>query len=660
MSAILAIIGSDGRVIEDAQVARMLGRMASRGSAHASVWREGGVVIAVSRNEWELGPGFSGPALVVQDGDLIVAADASIYYRDDLKRKLAVKGVQPKGSSSSHLILAAYQAFGEKCPEILEGDFSFIIWDRKARKVFCSRDHSGQRPLFYAELGNCLVIASAIGAILEHPRCDGKLNLAALAVDAAGMIYSGYEETCYRGVYTAPAGSALSRNGDGQIGVSRWWDPPKREPARPDSTANAAEELVSILSAAVKERIGAAVSTSIWLSGGWDSTAVFAAGQKMLNAEGKHRRLYPISVSYPPGDSGREDERIAAVGAMWNVPINWVDIADVPLFGADAQRLVAERDEPYAHVYEQWTRTLCRSSLGANSRIALNGHGGDLLFQVSPVYLADLLARGKVLTLARHCRSMGMSLKHYRYFFQWVLQPLLSDRMLSGFARIRGRYLRGYFERPVPLWMRTPFTSAHQLAERGRSGTPRAPSGSHAAYEAYWCLTQPFFSRINSFIAGYALEEGVEIRTPFYDRRIIEFALTRPIRERNTAGEQKLLLRHAMRNLLPVEVLAPRPIKTGTLGGYFGNSMRDAASVFDSAFKAPELAKLGIVDSDSLRRAVRVYLRGAGDLLLGEQLFTTLQAELWLRAKSNTKKAETYAFQPGALAATASPTWDKA
>jgi hypothetical protein len=89
---------------------RMLGRMEPRGSGPAELWEGEGALFGVSRHAWEMEPGFSGEVLVARAGELVVAADASLYYRDDLVRALAVEGVTPEGITPSHLILAAYRA----------------------------------------------------------------------------------------------------------------------------------------------------------------------------------------------------------------------------------------------------------------------------------------------------------------------------------------------------------------------------------------------------------------------------------------------------------------------------------------------------------------------------------------------------------------------
>src|SRR5690348_5110646 len=299
----------------------MLGAMVRRGASQAGVWRQGSTVLAVARQRWEFGPGFSGPVLAVEDGDCTVVADASLYYRDDLRRKLAAQGVRPCGQTPSHLILAAYRAWGEACPAQLDGDFAFVLYDRRARRVLAARDFVGSRPLFYAELGKVLVIASSIGAILEHPACAGELNLEAIGTDAAGLSYAATDDTCYRGMRRLYAGWTLTRDG-GASRVRPHWEPQVAEPRRAPSFDEGAEELRALLCTAVAERLDPSGASSMWLSGGWDSPAVFAAGQHVLAARGDAAdRLRAVSVSHPAGDPGYEDDKITAIRERWSAPV---------------------------------------------------------------------------------------------------------------------------------------------------------------------------------------------------------------------------------------------------------------------------------------------------------------------------------------------------
>jgi asparagine synthetase B (glutamine-hydrolysing) len=198
-----------------------------------------------------------------------------------------------------------------------------------------------------------------------------------------------------------------------------------------------------------------------------------------------------------------------------------------------------------------------------------------------------------------------------------------------------GHPLRGYLERPLPPWIGRRFAATHGLLDRERRGTPVRRRGSRAAYETHWYLAHPYFPRAFAAVAGIALDEGVELRSPLYDRRVIELALTRPRHERSAGPETKRLLRRAMQGLLPPHVLAPRPRRTGVTGGYLSRSLRrEHAALIGNVFNSPMiLEELGIVNALELRANWCNYLQQGGGAL-GVNLFLTFQAELWTRARA--------------------------
>ena len=633
MTAILGIFASDGCPTDEALVARMLGRMGSRGSARASVWREGGVVIAISRHEWEFGPGFSGPVLIVQDGDHVIAADASLYYRDDLRRKLAARGVRPKGQTPSHLILAAYQAFGEKCPEILEGDFSFVIWDRKARRVVAARDFAGKRPLYYAELNNgrTLVVASSVGAILEHPACPTTLNLFAIGATAANL-WAAHDETCYKATKPVAAAHTIVADIHSSIRVqiNRHWTPPSFDGGSAVAFDTAAEELRDLLCRATAERLAEVGPTSVWMSGGADSPAVFASGQKVLEQANDGRRLLPISVSYPRGDQGREDELIELIAERWKTPIHWIDSLTIPIFDRPTVR-AAERDEPFAHAFEMWIRALAAGCRTVGARIVLDGNGGDQLFYASDYYLSDLLRAGALRTLRSQWRMKRLS--GIQNFWALAVQPQIPNPVRAVARNVGLEHLVcNSFNRPLPAWIDRRFASGHGLREREAKGSRKREGETCSAFEARWFLTQQYGPRVFSLLGQLTLENGVESRSPLYDQRVVAFAATRPRSERSSGRRTKQLLGRAMRELLPASVLVPRPFKTGLMGGLFDRGFAAglptlSAHAFDQSCR---LAALGVVNLTKLRSAVTEY-ESTHDGMLGISLFLTLQTELWLR-----------------------------
>lgn len=608
--------------------------LGSRGAECSALWLGEGAAVAASRYEWELGADFSGPVLVVEEDECVVAADATLYYRAELLGRLRAAGVEVRGDSPSHLILAAYRAWGEGCTRWLEGEFAFVLWDRRARRVLCARDFSGRRPLYYAELGGTLVVGSTLSSVLGHPACPRDLNLPVLGATAGILLSAAGVETCYRAIAMLPIGGDLVREWGRGIRLSKHWAPLGEAGAAELPFERAAVELRARLKAATRERLAQAGPTSIWLSGGWDSTAVFGVGQDHLLGGSRPRSaLQPVSMSYPVGDPGREDELIEEVCAFWQVPSHWVESERVPLFDRPLTG-AALRDEPLAHLFEHWNRAMAVGSRAVGARIALDGYGGDQLFQISDIFLADLVSSGRWLELMREWRLRRARGVGRRHLLDFAVRPLLPHWLGEFWGALRGvgRVQRSHLERPFPTWLEDDFVRRHDLIGRERA---QLPSGrGRAAAEAEWYLTHPVPVHISAILAGLTLQEGVELRSPLYDRRIVEFALARPRWERASGRETKYLLRRSVQGLLPARVLAPRPRRTGLAVGYAGRQMRQSyAAEFEATLRAPlVLAELGIISPDRLRKAVADYL-SRGGALVGMQLFFTLQTEWWLRAR---------------------------
>ncbi|MGH7459848.1 MAG: asparagine synthetase B family protein [Longimicrobiales bacterium] len=638
MSAILASFGA-AEPLTQTQVTRMLARQAARGTEQVQVWREDNTVIAVSRYSWELAPAFSGAVLIAEDEELVVAADATVYYVRVLRDLLDARGISVRSEAPAHLIAAAYRAWGERCVDFIDGDFAFVIWDRVRRRAFAARDFSGKRPLHYAQLGRELVFASHISPIIEHPRCSQELNLPLVAATAAGLLFSGGPETCYAAVRVMPAAHGLIWQTGRTLGPRRYWEPPVGDEfASVLSHEDAAEALRELLCSATRERLVAKEVNTVWMSGGWDSSSVFAAAQEAVRSDGSSTQVRPVSISYPQGDPGREDEFISAIAEHWHMPVHWLDIADIPLLDREPERAL-QRDQPYVHLYEKWNHALAQGSRASGSRIALDGNGGDQLFQNSDVFLADLLRQGKWPTLAREWRARPRG--GFRDFFGSAIQPNLGPRMLRLAATLRGgRRLQHYLERKMPGWMRPAFLAEHKLAERDFGALTRPIRASHSEREIDWFFTCPYIPRAFSFLGEFAITAGVELRSPLSDRRVLEFALSRPWWERSSGKETKRLLRRSMQGLLPDHVLAPRPHRTGITRGYSHRWMCEVfPTLLENTLREPMLLEQwGIVRSDLLREGCRQYPR-TRDAWTAVNMFNTLQTELWLRARIETNES---------------------
>ncbi len=397
----------------------------------------------------------------------------------------------------------------------------------------------------------------------------------------------------------------------------------------PTPAAEAAEELRDLLGTAVSQRV-ASGTTTVWMSGGWDSTAVFGAGQHALRPEARSR-LRPVSISYPEGDPGNEDEFIRQVAAHWNADVHWLRSDDLQMLEGLEQR-AARYDEPPAHLYELWNRGLAQGTRALGARVTLDGCGGDQLFQVSDVLLADLFHGGHWVKFARLARSRWV--RGWRHVVRAGVIPLMPASLLRAGERVLGRRIPlHYLERSPTTWVRPEFMVSHRLRQRDLAALDQVQGTGLSHTESLLYLTLPIWGWGGAFMRGPLLQEGVEVRSPLLDLSVVDFALRRPVAERADGQETKRMLRQSMAGLLPAEVLAPRTHRTGMTIGFSRRRMKEAyPALIARLFAEPlRLADLGLVDPAELREATDSFIGGWCDEFVRVNLFHTMKTEFWLR-----------------------------
>lgn len=639
MSAIAAVFGHESRDPVESRIGTMLEGMRPTGGTRqqtVAVQRSDApsdVGLGVSAHPWETA---WRPLGFADDGRIAVVADATLFHRDDLRRALGRDGTP--SPNDAEYILAAYTRWGLQGVARLEGEFAFVLFDRNEQRLVAARDFAGLRPLYFANVRGTLLLASRAEGLLADAAVPRTLDVATLASVAAGL-WSHSAHTAFAAIDELPAGHLLvheRRVGDAAVRVEAFWHPPDRVETRRLPLGPAAEELRALLVDAVRERVAPDGPTAISLSGGWDSTAVGGAATVALG-DHTRERLRPVSISYPVGDPGREDEIIETVTGAWGVSPRWIAVDEIRLLGGSAGDPMAEaaaRALPFAHSYEHWNRALSRAARASGARVILDGVGGDQLFQVSDIFLSDLFARGQWVELATQFRSRGG--RGFRDLWRWAVRPALPPTLSHGIARLRGADAApDYLLRLPPQWFRTRFLNDHDVMAREVAARPVVPRRDRVLGETHAFLRFAFFTRVVSLLRGYALEEGVALRSPLLDDRVVRFAAQRPWSERADRKETKILLRRAVAGLVPAPVLAPRPHRTGITSAYFLRQLRGPARpLFESLLAAPLLASMGMIDATRLRRAWEHVLVHDDDET-GARIFFTLQTELWLRSRTD-------------------------
>lgn len=631
MTSLLALVGAPA-ALGDREVRALLAPAGLADGATVALHRPApDVVLAVATPAWD----ERAEHRIGTDGRYTVIAHAAVLYRDTLNAAL-VRAAEPpltRAAPAATAILAAVRAWQWRAVDHLEGEFAFVAWDARERALFAARDHSGSRTLFHADIGDGIVVATRLRQVRAIPGCPHGWNVIALCEDAADIDLAVPTETAYAGISRIPGGHALWWSAERKGSVRRWWEVPVFERDSGIPFEEGAEELRRLLGEAVAERTDLPRGTAVMLSGGYDSPAVYAAGNWRLGSEGGGAALRTVSFSHPSGDPGREDELIEATTRRWGAAPYFIPISDVPDHEPSLAR-ARLRDEPIYHTYELWNRALARGCRHEEARVALNGNGGDPWFSTSPVFLADLLRRGRLLQFRREWKVLLGRMTPYRVF-KTAVQPNLSPAVLAVLASLRGgRPLSDYHVRLPPEWVADPLRRSRDLLARRRIRWPRRRGEGLSALAHAWFLRASYPERITALVFAICQGEGVELRTPLLDNRVVRFAATRPRWESNSGRQNKHLLRYSMQGLLPDEVIAPRAERTGAPVTYLGRTLRahlrEGRECFGSGMF---LADLGVVDHRRLLEEVDSHLDGrSDDLERANALLTALQAEWWLRS----------------------------
>lgn len=579
--------------------------------------------------------GVSRNVSVANTQGISVIADASLLYRDDLLRRLGKsEGVVAHAATDASLIAAAWLRWGKECVDRFEGDWCFVVHDRRASISVCARDPHGSRMLFWSRLGSTLALASDASLVLA-------LDPKRFQVSRQGLIrtlclWHGHGRwTVWEGLQEVPAGHLLSVLDTGHPNLSRFWRI-RRDPLVEDETEQeAAEQVRALLTDACRQRLSDDARTAVSMSGGWDSTAIYGALRgSMADAGEDPGFLQVISLRYPQGDPGNEDEYVNEVLKYWNDAAIWPDTDEIPVSGQEFEE-AAKGPLPRLHHFHGINRAMARAASASGCSVLLGGAAGDLLFDVPLTFLAELFRRMRWLRLSREWRARDLT--GWDSFKDLCLRPAIPDRVLDLKAQLMGRsrmvHPLGLGRAPwIPeaIWHDAEILGEEREAAQDRSGFARNCMGPSMTDQARTlALIHPAGHRAYSDLRRDALAENVQFRQPFLDDRLISFSLSRPWSEMVRDGETKILLRRSMEGLLPAGILAPRSSRTGTTGAYFDRSFRSELAHLITRRPVPSpLVDLGIIEPEPLQERIdQVLTTGSGPK---SWIYRTLFLERWL------------------------------
>ncbi len=528
MGAILAVFGEAGDPELPERLERMLACSPYRGVPARHV--DGGVALGVQAR--------GDDASLAQRGHLTVAFTGWIGNWDELAGD---SGLDLRGSlSDADRLAVAFEAWGKRAFAGLRGEFAAVIADRRTSTVTAARDVYGMRPLFFQCDAGRSYVASEIGQVLVGSGRPPRLDEAFLASwlvyrygDGGDTMFLGVRQVVPGHGYVFPLAWP-----DGEPRRTAYWEPPREEPARGRDEASYAEELRTILDRAVGRTL-AAMPGAVALSGGMDSPTIWALTRRRAQQGDRRAGLVDAVTLAFPGFACDESALVGEILTMTGGEGVSVDATAVAPFDLN-EALAREAEGPFlATLYHGPLFMAAARERGW--RVLYFGFGGDEWLTGTPHYLGDELRRGHLLRVLTDARRLSSGTRHMsgRELLRGALAPM------AGFPWRRGR--------GAPAW----------LPPARRAALPRRPlsrTGSRAgvALENRLALLRALsFSSSSELVAARA---GVEMRSPFHDLDVIEFAFRTPGRAFMSGKLPKHLLRVAMEGLLPTSVIGRRDL----------------------------------------------------------------------------------------------------
>ena len=559
-----------------------------------------------------------------EDGQVVLVYNGEIYNHIELRDDLTRRGWRFRSGSDTEVLLNLYLEFGLDAVPRLAGMFAFALWDGRRRSLLLVRDRLGVKPLVYRKGADGIRFASEVRGLLAEPGFSPEPDVEAIHHFLA-LRYVPAPSTALTGVEHLPPAHLLQYEA-GRCRLQRYWrvprpagfdDPPPRHPE---------ERCLALLDDAVRLRLRSDVPVALLLSGGLDSSVV--AYHMRRNLPGRFRAY---SVGFAETDYD-ERPRAREVARYLGIDLEEIEIGRSST--SDLEAIVAHMEIPFADpsLLPLW---LLARAVARHVKVALVGDGGDELFGGYDRYRAHLLAD-------RLGWLPGLVSRTPFYALLDALAREPTRRNLPG--RLR-RFLDGWElsarERNA-LWLANPGARRiarlylPEFAARVRCIDPTRALGSipndwgstgllgevlRADQENYLPDDLLFKADIAS------MASGLELRSPFLDHRVLEFAATVPGRMKVRGRCGKWFLRRLYRGRLPGAILRAR--KAG-FGIPLDKWLRgDLQAVAHDLILSPGSRSRAYLNRDSVAAVLKIHR--AGQRNYDEMIWTLIVFELWLR-----------------------------
>jgi asparagine synthase (glutamine-hydrolysing) len=477
------------------------------------------------------------------DGNATIVFNGEIYNHCELRAELQALGATFKTHSDTEVVLNAFLVWGTSCFARFRGMFAAALWIESERRLVLARDRMGIKPLYYRHQDREIYFGSELKCIFANPQVPRCIDLQGLNC-FLNLNYVPGPFTLIDGIFKLMPGHFLDWHNE-QTTIRSFVPCDSGKPS-PASIGEACEELDELLTQSIKEQLASEVPVGLWLSGGLDSSTVAHYASRLSSSS-----LKTFSITFR-GKSFDESSYIKEVSRHYGTTHTEFDLnGDDDLAGV-IEEMSYYSDEPSADAGAVPVWYLARMSR-KDVTVVLSGEGADELFGGYLTYKADAcnrLFRGvpRLLRLgALACaqripvsdEKIGLDYKIKRFLQGSLLSPEAAHVFWNGTFSEKEKREICYYADEAPL--------AEVLGQM----RPGRALERYLDFDQHYSLPDGILYKVDRM----SMAHSVEVRPPFLDNRIVEFAARLPRKFKITPFQTKRVLRRLMKDSLPPAVL---------------------------------------------------------------------------------------------------------
>jgi asparagine synthase (glutamine-hydrolysing) len=479
------------------------------------------------------------------DSDKTIVFNGEIYNHQEIRAELELLGHRFNSHCDTEVVLRAFLQWDTKFLQKLRGMFGLSIWTESTKRLILARDRMGIKPLYFHRAGQDIYFGSELKAILIHPEIERRINMDGLNCYLR-LNWVPAPHTLVEGIDKLPPGHLLEWR-DGKVTIEQYWHT-KADSAKDWTLDSAKTELDSLLQKSVAEHMVSDVPLGIWASGGIDSSTILHYATQATSA-----KLKTFSITFR-GRSFDESSYIKEVADRYNTEHTEFDLStDIDLRSA-IEQFPYYSDEPSADAGALPVWFLAQMSR-KHVTVALSGEGADELFGGYLTYLADDYA-ATARRFPAGLRSAALSAMQ--------LWPV-SDDKISFEYKVK-RFLQGSLLRAEDAHIYWNGTFAESEKDEVLLGSNAGPmnailatmnAGNRNGLNRYMFFDQQYYlpDDILYKVDRMSMAHSLEVRPPFLDHRIVEFAASLPEDLKIHGSQLKYILRQLMQDKLPHSIL---------------------------------------------------------------------------------------------------------